>query len=246
MTDPLWNLVLALALVGCSLLAYSLRILDALGSIAAFVLGGAILAAGGLDWFSLMVVFTGIAFVATRFGSRRKRAQGTMEANEGERGAPNVIANGAAPALAAASIWFVEPTAATVAYVAAVCAIMSDTLASEVGGMSGRARRILPPFDRLPPGTNGAVSWIGQLAAALGPVAIAATAVLWMDVAVTHAAIAAGAGFVGCQIDSVIGILWEKDPEHPDRPLGKGDVNFIASVIPMLVVLLVFQFAATV
>lgn len=244
--DPLWTVVLALALIGCSLLAYSLRILDAKGSVAAFILGAAILTAGGLRWFTLMVVFTGIAFIATRFGRRRKQAHGTMEANEGERGAPNVIANGAAPAIAAASIWFADTTAATIAYVAAVCAIMSDTLASEIGGMSSRARRILPPFQRLVPGTNGAVSWIGQLAALLGPVAIAAAAVLWIEIPVTHAAIAVVAGFVGSQIDSVLGATVEKGPEHPDRPLGKGDVNFVASFIPMLLVLIGFHVAATI
>lgn len=244
--DPLWAVVMALALIGCCLLAYSLRILDGRGSLAAFVLGAAILGSGGLRWFLLMVVFTGIAFVATRFGRRRKEAQGTAEARDGERGAPNVLANGGAPALAAAAFWFMDPNAATIAYVVAVAAIMSDTLASEIGGMSQRARRILPPFHSQAPGTNGAVSWIGQLAAFLGPVAIAAAAVPLLEISWTAAAVAVVAGFMGSQLDSILGATLERDASQPDRPFGKGDVNFIASFVPMVLVLVAAHVAATV
>lgn len=246
MSDVLWSVVMLLALVGCCLLAYSLRILDARGSTAAFVLGGAILWFGGLAWFSLMVVFTGLAFMATRFGRRRKMAHGTAEEREGERGAPNVLANGAAPAIAAASMVVFDPAAAALAYVVAVCAITADTLASEIGGMAARARCILPPFAHLSPGTNGAVSWLGQGAALLGPAVVASFAVWAMEITWLAAGIAVAAGFVGSQIDSILGATLEQDANHPDRRLGKGDVNFIASTIPTLIALLVAQWAATV
>ncbi len=246
MTEPLWSVVMLLALVGCCLLAYSLRILDAMGSTAAFVLGGAILWFGGLSWFSLMVVFTGLAFVATRFGRRRKLEHGTAEEREGERGAPNVVANGAAPAVAALSILVAEPSVAAVAYVAAVCAITADTLASEIGGMASRARCILPPFARQAPGTNGAVSWLGQVAAAVGPAAVAAIAVPLVGITWEAAAVALVAGFVGSQLDSILGATVERDADHPNRPFGKGAVNFVASIIPTIVVLLVMRAATTV
>lgn len=243
--------ILALALTGSSLLAYALRILDARGAVASFVLGAVILFAGGLSWFLLMVAFTGMAFLATRFGRRRKERFGTAEAHDGERGAPNVLANGAAPAIAAvaaiASTQAGTPigmTAAAWAYVTAVCAITADTLASEIGGLAPRTRSILPPFPERSPGVNGAVSILGQVAAVLGPAAIVAIAVPLLGLPWHLAWIPILGGFVASQIDSILGATLEHDPVNPDRPLSKGDVNFIASFIPMIVVLGAFWLAS--
>lgn len=244
--------ILALALTGSSLLAYALRILDARGAMASFILGAVILFGGGLSWFLLMVAFTGIAFIATRFGRRRKERFGTAEAHEGERGAPNVLANGAAPAIAAIAALAIARTdaapigltAAAWAYVTAVAAITSDTLASEIGGLAPRTRLILPPFPERGPGVNGAVSPLGQVAAFLGPVAIAAIAVPVMGLQWNLIWIPILGGFLASQIDSVLGATLEHDPVHPDRPLSKGDVNFIASFVPMIVVLGVFWLAS--
>ena len=237
--------VLAIALTGCSLLAYALRILDAKGAAASFGLGAIILFAGGIPWFLLMVAFTGIAFIATKFGRRRKERFGTAEAHDGQRGAPNVFANGAAPALAAvAALLIAETTAAPLAvtaaawaYVTAVAAITADTLASEIGGLSARTRSILPPFEGSRPGVNGAVSRLGQLAALLGPVAITVLAVPLLGLAWNLAWIPILGGFVASQMDSLLGATLEQDPVNLERPLSKGDVNFIASLLPMLAVL---------
>ncbi len=244
--------VLVLALTGCSTLAYALRILDARGAAASFILGGVILVAGGLEWLLLMVSFTGIAFIATRFGRRRKEEFGTAEARDGQRGAPNVLANGAAPALAAVAaiaISFapnspVPMEAAVWAYVTAVAAITADTLASEIGGLSSRTRLILPPFDESKPGVNGAVSTIGQIAAFLGPTAISSIGILALGLDWGLIWIPIIGGFLASQIDSVLGATLEHDPLNPDRPLSKGDVNFIASLIPMLVVLGMYTLAS--
>jgi uncharacterized protein (TIGR00297 family) len=244
--------VLALALAGCSILAYALRILDAKGAAASFFLGAIILAAGGLPWLLLMVAFTGIAFIATRFGRRRKEIFGTAEARDGQRGAPNVLANGAAPALAAVAAIAVAQTqtlalgmeAVTWAYVTAVAAITADTLASEIGGLSARTRLILPPFVTSKPGVNGAVSVAGQAAALLGPAAIAIAAVIMMNLDMRLIWIPILGGFLASQIDSILGATLEFDAVNADRPLSKGDVNFIASFIPMVVVLAAFALAS--
>lgn len=243
--DWVQTAVLALALTGSSLLAYALRILDAQGALASFILGAVILFGGGLSWFLLMVAFTGLAFIATRFGRRRKQRFGTAEGRGGLRGAPNVLANGAAPAIAAIAALAITraegaplgPDGAAWAYVTAVAAITADTLASEVGGLSPHTRLILPPFKDSDPGVNGAVSWLGQAAALLGPAAIAALAIPLLDLSWTFIWIPILGGFVASQLDSLLGATMEHDPINPERPLSKGDVNFIASFLPMLAVL---------
>ncbi|MGB0653000.1 MAG: DUF92 domain-containing protein [Thermoplasmatota archaeon] len=234
--DPLWLLVLVLTLAGLALAAYSLRALDGPGAVAAFTLGLIVAAAGGLDWLATFTTFTLLGFVATRIGRQTKKERRVEEARGGERGVSNVIANGAAAALAAIAALMVDPAAAALAFTTAVAAVTADTLASEVGVLSKAPRRILPPFQRLPPGANGGVSWLGQAAAATGAIIIAAVAVALMGLPWQHAWVPVLFGFAGCQVDSVLGATLERDDVR-DGVLSKGDVNFIASFVVALIVL---------
>lgn len=228
-----------LALAGLSLLAYALRALDLLGSVASFFLGLVIALLGGLGWLLLMTLFTGLGILATRAGYERKHAQRVAEAAGGERGLRNVLANGLAPALASLAVGlspFIPREAAALAFATAVAAVTADTLASELGVLSSRVRRILPPFAAATPGENGAVSWAGQAAALGGASAIGAAAVWLADIPSSLVWVPAAFGFLGCQLDSVLGATLESDATR-DGPLTKGDVNFIASAVPAFVVL---------
>lgn len=237
-----WLLVLLLALAGLAITAYALRALDLMGAVASFLLGLLIVLLGGLGWLLLMVAFTVLGFMATRVGKKRKEEQGTAEDREGERGAKNVLANGAAAGLAALAVLVVPQPAAAVAFVTAIAAVTADTLASEIGTLAPRARRVLPPFEVLASGRNGGVSWRGQAAASIGALAIAVLAVGLGMLSAGWAAVATVGGFLGCQVDSVLGATLERDELH-DRPLSKQDVNFLASALPALVVLVIARLA---
>lgn len=132
--------------------------------------------------------------------------------------------------------------AAALAFATAVAAVTADTMASEIGALSARTRRITPPFSLLRPGQNGGVSWLGQFASLSGAILIAGLAVLLLDVPRDLAWVPAVAGFLGCQWDSIMGALWERNGEEPEagRPLTKEDVNFLASLSPAVVVLILF------
>lgn len=230
-----WLVVQLLALAGFSVLAYSLRALDAKGSTVSFALGLMIILAGGLTWLALMAVFTGAAFVVTKFQMERKHQLGLAEARDGERGWKNVVGNGAAPGIAALAFWL-EPDAGAIAYAVAVAAIMADTMGSEVGVLSRQARLAVPPWPRVEAGLNGAVSALGQTAAALGALGIAWVGLLLGVIDGSQLPIVAVAGFAGGQIDSVLGATLERDALRRDRPLGKQAVNFLASLLPAAVV----------
>lgn len=238
-----WFVVVLLAVAGFALLAYALRVLDAQGAAASGILGAVVAFAGGLGWLVLMAVFTGIAYLATRAGKARKRSLGTQEPRDGERGLGNVVGNGAAPALAALAATFMDPLAAKLAFAAAVATIAADTLASEVGALAGRARLVTPPWPPRPAGSNGAVSWLGQASALAGAAAIGVAAAFLLDFPLILALVPAVAGFVGSQVDSFLGATLERDFFHPERPLSKQDVNFLASLMPALVVLLAVQWS---
>lgn len=236
--DPLWLLVTVLALGGLATFAYAVRALDLLGSIASFLLGLAVALLGGIGWMLLMVLFTGLGFVATRIGYRRKKAQRVAEEAGGERGIRNVLGNGAAAGLVALAelIPAVPPLAVRLAFATALAAVAADTLASELGVLAARARNVLPPFAPVKVGANGGVSFPGQAAALLGSAMIAAAAVPLVGIPSKWAWVPAVAGFLGCQVDSVLGALLEGEASRPG-PLGKQDVNFLASALPAVAVL---------
>lgn len=238
--DP-WLAVITLGLTGLSVFAYAVRALDLLGAVASFFLGLEVALLGGISWLVLMTIFPVLGVLATRIGYRRKAERRVAEAAGGERGVGNVLGNGLGPALAALAILFaplVPERAAALAFATALAAVTADTLASEIGVLSQRARRVLPPFGALPAGTNGAVSLAGQVAALVGAFVIAFAALFLLQLPISLAWIPLLGGFLGCQLDSFLGATLERDEGRPG-PLSKQDVNFIASAAPAFVVLVV-------
>lgn len=235
--DTWWLVVIVLALLGLSLMAWSLEALDVPGAVLAFVMGLVVAVVGGIPWLVLMTLFTIVGVLATAAGRARKREAGLVE-DEGERSWPNVLANGSAATIAVLALLVFDPVVAVLAFTTAVAAATADTLASEVGCLSPRARCVVPPFAPMQPGRNGAVSLLGQAAAAAGALAIAAAAVPLIDLPVRLMWVPAVAGWLGCQMDSVLGATLERDAER-DGPLSKQHVNFIASAVPAAVVLVV-------
>lgn len=228
-----------LALTGLALLAWSIKALDAIGAVTAWIIGFWVVLAADLTWLIVMAMFSVVGALATFYGRKRKKELGLAEDRDGERSWQNVIANGGAGALAALAFTALgDHPAAALAFVTATAAVTADTMASEVGCLAPRSRRITPPFPVEPPGTNGAVSLRGQVAAAVGATAISLVAG-WLGVIPLQLAwIPILAGFLGCQLDSVLGATLEKDAIR-QRPLSKEDVNFLASAVPALVVLVV-------
>lgn len=240
---PLWLLVILLALLGLAMLGYALGALDLLGSVASFFLGLLIALLAGLGWLFLMVAFTGLGVLVTRLGYARKKERRLAEGEAGERGVPNVMGNGAAAGLVVLSgqIAVVPHLAVQLAYATAVAAVTADTMASEIGSLASRVRSILPPFAPRPVGSNGAVSLRGHASALLGAGLIAALSVPLVGVPVRWAWVPLVAGFLGCQLDSVLGATLERDADRRG-PLTKQDVNFLASAVPALLVLVVGTF----
>ena len=236
----LWIVALVVGLLGLSILSYAVRALDLLGAVASFFLGLEVALLGGVRWLLLMTLFPVLGVLATRIGYRRKHERKVAEAGGGERGVANVLGNGLGPGLAALGLLLqdiIPREAAAAAFATALAAVTADTLASELGVLSRRARAILPPFGPMPVGANGAVSWAGQAAAAFGASAIAAAgAALLLELPWTLAWVPAVGGFLGCQLDSVLGETLERDEARPG-PLSKQDVNFLASAIPAVLVL---------
>jgi uncharacterized protein (TIGR00297 family) len=207
-------------------LAYYEDVLTLDGTVAAFGVGMVIGIFGDVTWLLLLLFFLLSSFLATRYKFALKEAMGVQEGVKGERRASNVLANGIAP-MAAALLAFINPPwfprdLSGIVFLSALAVAGSDTLASEIGVLQ-REAYLITTFQRVSPGTDGGISWLGQ-ACAVGA-ALYTALVGWfvlgdlarmyhlsetMPSAPLYLVIPAVLGFVGCQIDSVIGATLER------------------------------------
>ncbi|KAB1187654.1 MULTISPECIES: DUF92 domain-containing protein [Haloferax] len=251
--DPLVMLSVGLALWGVDWLAgpitpaqtgVSLAMTVALGY-AAFALGTASVAGmitgvlllliavvfGGFGWAVVLASFFGIGALATKFRYDRKAERGVAEENEGARGTGNVLGNSAVSLLAVVGFATMETFGYTfgsnlfvVAFAGSVAAAMSDTLSSEIGGLFDNPR-LITSLKRVPPGTDGAVTWQGELAGAVGSAFVAGSAYVLLPLPGTTAAVAVlVGGVIGMTIDSLLGATVE------GAGLGNQAVNFLMTL----------------
>lgn len=156
--------------------AFAVRLLEPAGVAAAWVLGVATWGFGSWRAYLLLWVFLGVGTIVTRLRRARKRAVGLED--EARRGLRHVLANGLMCLLGSLLYWVTGGTAAAAAMVAAgLAAALADTMGSEVGKAFGWRAYSLPGLERVPPGTEGAVSVVGTAASLLGSAMVAAAAV---------------------------------------------------------------------
>jgi len=232
--------IISLAMVSTLLLASGARrMLDASGLLAAMVVGLVVSLLGHWTWLAIMIVFLVLGSFATRWRFEDKRALSIQEGNEGIRGWRNVLANGAAPSIVAILSWLGDGDWYFLGLACCASVALSDTLASEIGSLDPRTRSIIN-LEAVPPGTNGGMSPTGTFAALFGSLVIAVVSIIAIPYAhdgfhhdstlLTDSrglafVIITIVGWIGCQIDSVLGALLENRGY-----IGKHSVNFFATL----------------
>jgi uncharacterized protein (TIGR00297 family) len=102
---------------------------------------------------------------------------------------------------------------------------MADTLSSEIGGLFD-GPRLVTTLRRVEPGTDGAVTWQGELAGLAGALLVAGLAAVGMPIG--DPAVGGGlvvlAGVAGMTVDSLLGALIEGER------IGNQAVNFLATL----------------
>jgi len=214
--------VLAVALIG--VYTYRKDMLNAAGAFSAFLMGALIVLFTNFWWLLLLFALLGLGSAATRFRFAEKKAAKVSEKGGGRRSTRNVVGNGLAPAVLAVSAPLAAQNfgadVAAVAYVSAVAVAAADTFASEFGSLA-RNVYLITTFRKVPAGVDGGVSLPGTLAALVGGLVMAGLGTLLlglvqagdlrMSVSWWTFGIPALAGFVGCQVDSVLGATLEGD-----------------------------------
>lgn len=226
---------LALQLLICIVLGiiiYKKGILDFRGTTAALIMGSAIFYFAGFTWLFLLVIFLALGFLSTRYKYSCKAEMQVAEGNEGRRSIANVLANGMVPTFFAL-FWHMNTSAIFLkaAYIAAIATAAGDTLSSEIGVLSKKKPVLITTFKRVPTGTHGGISLLGEISGILGALAIGLSA--WaLGLAPFKFSIAAAlvGGVVGFHFDSLLGAVLERR-----KLISNASVNFLSSITGSLV-----------
>ncbi len=215
--------MLLISLALCTLLGvyvYFRGVLDKLASMIAAVLGFFLIGYSDMFWFLLLLLFLFISYTVTIWKFDRKSEKGSAQGKNGERGVKNVLANGIIPlsiAILSGPLDHIADGLPGFMFITALAVAAADTFASEIGIMAKRPRLITDPKQVVEPGVDGGVSLLGNLSATFGALLMAffgfqlitdkwlassshTLAANWWLIPVI-----AFLGFVGCQIDSLLG-----------------------------------------
>jgi uncharacterized protein (TIGR00297 family) len=202
------QLLSALLVTGAfAAIAYALGMISRSGALGGLLVGTTIYASLGPRGFAVLALFVIGGSLLTRLGYASKARTGTAQEHGGRRSARNALANCAVATFCAIlAATGSEPFAA--AFVASLGAAFADTAESEIGQLFSRRPRLITTLQKVPPGTDGAISLPGTLA---GAVAAGLTAVLGLTLALLEspgfAFLIAIAAFLGTIADSLIGAL---------------------------------------
>ncbi len=191
-------------------LGYAAGTVTIAGAVTGAFIGIVIMVTVGWGGWGVLLATFGLAVVSSRLGLRRKTLLGIAEARGGRRGAGNAIANtGIAAAAAMLAVLTYAHEAGRIAFVAALAAGGSDTVASELGKAWGRRTVLLTSLAPVPPGTSGAISAEGTAAGVIAALALAALASALGIVPFSTVPIIVVAATVGSLVESVLGATLE-------------------------------------
>ena len=221
-----------------------LNIFDLKGSTAALVVGLIVSFFGSIAWLVVLLVFAISSHLATKAFFDVKKKQNIQEGISGERRVSNVF-YAALIGIAISSLNFTNLITHSFyfhyfeLFSISLAVVSSDTFASEIGVID-RKVYMITNFKRSTPGINGGISLTGEAAALLGAFIVALTYGLLNQggFSIIKVLFVGGLGFLGCQIDSLLGATLENR-----NKLSKGEVNFLSSLLSVIVAIPVLYFA---
>lgn len=227
LTHPAVSGLLVMSVIGA--LTYKLRFVDVSGLISAFVVGFTVWYTGGVGAFIILLFFFVSAGLATKYKYKAKTKQNVAQEGKGKRSWKNVFGSGIIPMLFSVAMYLsmfsVELTNAGWpfflfgGYVGAVATTTADTLASEIGVFSkGKPRLITNLRRKVPRGTIGAVSLLGEGVALFAGAFIGVLALIFavltpgwvpaianINQVLIILPLSILTAFIGCNLDSLLG-----------------------------------------
>ncbi|MFP3853693.1 MAG: DUF92 domain-containing protein [Anaerolineales bacterium] len=185
-------------------IAYAGGTLSRSGAAAAFLVGALTFGFGGLLPAMLLIAFFVSSSLLSRFGSRRKQALAEKFAKGSTRDAAQVAANGSAAAVMAVLLGLRGDGIWLVALLGALAAATADTWATELGVLARSQPRLVTDGRPVEPGTSGAVTIEGTVAAGAGSLFLGGLAAVYQAApSLALAGLLGGLG--GAFVDSLLG-----------------------------------------
>ncbi len=226
-----WGLVVNVVVAA---IGYRAGTVSPSGAVSGAVIGTIIFAcAGWRGWILLFATFA-LATLSSRAGLARKSVLGIAEERGGRRGAGNAIANtgiAAVAAMMAVLTYAHEP--ALIAFVAALTAGGSDTVASEIGKAWGRRTYLITRLRAVPPGTAGAISLEGTASGLIAAAGLALAGVALQLAPLWSVPAIIGGTAIGSVAESVMGATLEGA-----RIVNNDVLNFLNTAIAALAAVL--------
>ncbi|HSN75014.1 MAG TPA: DUF92 domain-containing protein [Anaerolineae bacterium] len=235
------------------LLAYRRNSLAPSGVAGAILVGTLIFGFGGWTWGLVLISFFVSSSLLSHYRQDDKIALAEKFAKGERRDLGQVLANGGLGALLALAVYFLLDLQGqaragnplyvylTLAFFGAMASVNADTWATELGVLARETPRLITTGRSVSPGTSGAITRYGTLAALTGAAFIGTAAFVLIQLAslatggallladLPIVVIAAAAGLVGSLFDSLLGatvqrIYWcdhcEKETERQVHSCG--------------------------
>ena len=218
-----WAYVIILFILG--FITYKRKALDIFGSLVMVIMGIVIIFSAGTNWLILIVLFLILSLIATRYSKKYKKSLGEFE---GRRTSKNVISNGVVACFMAAFGGYYLPFVG--GFIGAIATATADTLASEIGVL--HQPRLITTFQKVDPGTNGAISFLGTFSGIVGAfiIGVASYFLGIVENPLSAVIVSVISGTVGCFMDSFLGAFFE------NRGLITNEhVNLIATIVGAVV-----------
>jgi len=171
---PLWQAFAINVVLFSTFSSKLLKSLTSEGFAHAMVLGTLLWATLGFRGWLVCVSYLIFGSAVTKIRFKEKEAAGIAEARGGRRGPENVWGSALVALICAAcsvqggSFLGIESSYYVLAFVSSLATKLADTFASEIGKAYGKTAFLITTFERVPPGTEGAISVEGTVAAIVG------------------------------------------------------------------------------
>jgi len=188
--------------------AYRFKTADLSGLFSAALLGILLIVFADVRWFIIMLAFFIAGSACTRYRYTEKEKLGVEQNRGGARGYRNVFANGGVSVAAAVMFGVTHQPAFAAMFVGSVATAAADTVASEIG-VTGGTPYMITTGKKVPAGTNGGVTLIGEFSALICAIGISATAFFLGVIDLPTFGMCSIAGLVGTNLDSLVGAVIE-------------------------------------
>jgi uncharacterized protein (TIGR00297 family) len=218
-------------------LAHRFRVMDMSGLFSSALIGIILIAfTRDVRWFFIMLTFLILGSVATRYKYNYKLSLGSAQGHGGMRGYYNVFANGLVGTAAAILFGITQHPIFTAMFLGSVATAAADTVAGEVG-MTRSNPILITTRMPVPPGTNGGISFAGEVAGLFAAMAVLGIAFGLNVSDLPMLAIGVTAGFAGTNMDSLIGATIENR-----GIIGNAGTNLLATLFGGLLAAILYYY----